>query len=460
MNKHATRLLLTGASAGLCTLLSAASRADEPPPPPLEPPGATGPAAPDKASPDKAPPVAKDSPSPNKMALPAPSASTGPLPQMAWDKPVRCMTGEDGKNVRVQCETKDGQLTCLYAPNESIMGGEIDHTQGCDSPESVDAFRKLAQDGAKMVAATAETPPGYARAASGKAYQVKFDLMRRIYIGAAWVPTFQLTSKAFDPASQFGRGQAELGIELSVLSHKGRSRHDIHILEGTATFADLELRGLLFSYDYQQVHRRPAFWLTSFFGHPRLYEVQPPLGWGFRILRVNDRPPAFKDTLDMEMAEAHIAWNPWQSEDMYNHIRIEAGGDFGKFWEDRNDAAKGLGTGSWYAGIDVNAKLRVSLGDSGLHNIFVDVGYFHPIYLDGPKAGATANHGTLKMGYEGIFAAINDQPLSFRFSAEGATRDDPFTATRNVEVRAMMGLRFSFWAPPRVFEPLPEFEDP
>jgi len=30
----------------------------------------------------------------------------------------------------------------------------------------------------------------------------------------------------------------------------------------------------------------------------------------------------------------------------------------------------------------------------------------------------------------------------------------------SVELRFMAGLRISFWAPPRVFEPLPEIEDP
>ena len=91
--------------------------------------------------------------------------------------------------------------------------------------------------------------------------------------------------------------------------------------------------------------------------------------------------------------------------------------------------------------------------------IFVDAGYSHPVYLDGAHKGGSANNINLKMGYEGVFAAINDQPLSFRASAEGASIETP-KGDRNVEVRAMAGLRFSFWAPPRVFEPLPEFEDP
>lgn len=392
--------------------------------------------------------------------FPAAALAEAP-PQLAWDKPVRCITNEKGAVVRVQCETRDNQLVCLKAPNDSPYGGEVDHTKPCDSVEPVDALKKLEKDGAKMVTAVAEAPPGYARASTGRAYQVKFDMLNRIYLGASWVPTFQLTSKSlFSPSDSLGRGQAELGMQISYLSHRGRSRHDIHILEGTATFADLEFRGLLFSYDYQQLHRRPAFYLTTFFGHPRLYEVAPPLGWGFRVLRVNDRPPAFKNTLDMEFVEGHLAWNPWQSDDLYNHLRIEAGVDIGKFWEDRNEAGKGLGTGTLYAGVDVAAKLRVALGDSGLHNIFVDANFSHPTYLDGIKKGASANNLNLKLGYEGVFAAINDQPLSFRASAEGASLEDPFKGERNVEVRAMVGLRFSFWAPPRVFEPLPEFEDP
>jgi len=389
------------------------------------------------------------------------SARADAPPQIAWDKPVRCMAKDDGKVVRVQCETRNNQLVCLEAPNEPSQGGELDHIKPCDTVEPAEALKKLAGEGAKMVPALAEAPPGYERATTGRAYQVKFDLLNRIYLGASWVPTFQLNEKTFtSPEAPFGRGQAEMGIHVSVLSHAGRSRHDIRILEGTATFADLELRGLLFAYDYQHLHRRPAFWLTSFFGHPRLYEVAPPLGWGFRILRVNDRPPAFKNTLDMEFAEAHMAWNPWQSSDLYNHLRIEAGVDFGKFWEDRNDISKGAGSGVWYAGFDAEAKLRFTADDSGLHNFQVDLGYSRPTYLDGAKAGAGANNITLKAAYEGIFVAINDQPLSFRVSAEGASREDPFSGQRQLEARATLGLRFSFWAPPRVFEPLPEFEDP
>lgn len=441
--KQTGKTLLVQGAALACALVATAAYAEPP-----------------KTAPPASPPA--DSPSPSSSSSSSSSSSPqAPSPQLDWSKPVRCLSTPDGKSVRVQCEKKGEQTVCLVAPSQDTYGGDIGHTKECEGYEPPDAYARLGAEGARLVPAIAEAPPGYARAGTGRAYQVKFDLLNRVFLGASWVPTFQLTQRdLLTPEGMFGRGQAEMGIQISYLSHKGRSRHDIRILEGTATFADLELRGQLFSYDYQHLHRRPAFYLTSFFGKPRLYEVAPPIGWGFRVLRVNDRPPAFRDTLDMEFVEAHLAWNPWQSEDLYNHVRIEAGVDIGKFWQDRDELRKGLGTGSVYAGFGAEAKFRAALGDSGLHYVNLDLGYRHPTYLDGPKAGAGANDFTLKAAYEGIFVAINDQPLSFRVAAEGASREDPFTGVRNVEVRATMGLRLSFWAPPRVFEPLPQFEDP
>jgi hypothetical protein len=312
-----------------------------------------------------------------------------------------------------------------------------------------------------MVPAIAEAPPGYARSESGRAFQVKFDLLRRIYIGVSWVPTFQRgDSRLVLPSNfPFGRAQAELGMDISVLSPAGRSRHDFKILEGSATFSDLELQGLLFSYDYQHMHRRPAFWISTFLGPPQVFAVTPGIGWGFRVLRISDRPPAFRSTLDMEIAEAHVSWNPWQSDDLYSHLRIEAGADAGKYWENRDEITKAVGTGSWYAGFSSAVKSRFSLGDGGLHYVFMDVAYLRPYMLQGPRLGEAVNRVNASLAYEGIFVAINDQPLSLRLTAMGTARDDPGSSIRNVEARFMAGLRFSFWAPPRVFEPLPELEE-
>jgi hypothetical protein len=338
---------------------------------------------------------------------------------------------------------------------------DLDLTQSCSSNEPIEAYRDLVARGATMVPAVAEAPPGYARSESGKAFQVKFDLLNRVYVGVGWAPTFQNKSGVPQPPNfPFGRAQAEAGIHVSVLSPSARARHDMTILEGAATFDDLELTGVLFTYDYQHLHRRPAFWLSTFMGPPAVYPVSPPLGWGFRLLSVHDRPPAYRDTFDLEVSELHLAWNPWQSDDMYNHVRLEAGGDLGEHWMDRTAISDGLNTGSWYAGLTSAVKSRFSLGEGGLHSMATEFAYRRPTLVEGEMKGKSVNRLSALVAYEGIFMAINDQPISLRVAASGTTRNDFDEDVRNVELRFTAGLRFSFWAPPRVFEPMPEFEEP
>ena len=74
--------------------------------------------------------------------------------------------------------------------------------------------------------------------------------------------------------------------------------------------------------------------------------------------------------------------------------------------------------------------------------------------------GATVNRLVAQVAYEGVFLAINDQPISFRVAAQGTTQNDFDRDVRAVELRFTAGLRMSFWAPPRVFEPMPAFEEP
>lgn len=386
-------------------------------------------------------------------------------PTLRWSDPVRCMRTPRGDVVRVQCDGPPAELHCLVAPDRMEGGGELRQVQYCVSVEDSPAYQALVDGGARLEAALPETAPGYARTARGRAFQVKFDLLNRFYVGASWIPSFQksdsrLPSTASGSPFGLGRGQAEMGLHVSVLSTRGRSRHDFRILEGAATFKDLELNGLLFAYDYQHLHRRPSYWVSTFIGPPRVYPVSTPLGWGFRVLAINDRPPAFRDTLDVEFTEAHLAWDPWQSGDLYSHVRVEAGGDLGEYWQERAALGKGLGTGVGYAGFSGAVRSRFSLGEGGLHSLQMDVVYRRPTLLGGEHAGESTNRVNATFAYEGVLLAVNDQPFSVRLAATGSTRDDAAAGARSFELGFSAGLRFSFWAPPRVFEPMQEIEDP
>lgn len=380
-------------------------------------------------------------------------------PVLSYDRPVTCYDLADGKSVRVQCDRDSkGKTVCLAAPNQMAGTGDpLERVLPCEHRMN-DDYRTL-QKSAQIVPAIAEAPSGYARGENGRAFQVKFDLLKRFYIGAGWAPTLQ-SSHGFEipPGFPLGRGHAELGIVLSVLSPRGRSRHDMRLLEGEASFADLEVHGTLFTYDYQHEHRRPAFWISTFFGEPEVHPLLPRVGWGFRILSVTDRQPSYRDALDMEFGEVHIAYNPWQSTDMYSHFRLEFGADVGAHWSDRQSIKRE--NGNYYLGPTFAAKSRITLGKGGLHYLFTNLDIRRSTVVSGEYSGTTVNRLSGSLAYEGVLVAINDQPISLRLATEGRTQNDFARDVRAVELRFLAGLRMSFGAPPRVFEPMPDFEDP
>ncbi len=291
-------------------------------------------------------------------------------PTLRWTEPVRCMHTPRGDVVRVQCDGPPSQRRCLVAPNQMEGGGELSHVQECSHIEESPAYQALVDQGRRSSLRSPRLRRAMLATISARVAGQIRPLESRLRGGELDSELPEERREPPSPASGspfgFGRGQAETGLHISSLSTQGRSRHDFRILEGTVTFKDLEINGLLFAYDYQHMHRRPAYWLSTFFGTPRVYPVSPPLGWGFRVLAINDRPPAFRDTLDVEFAEAHAAWDPWQSSDLYSHVRVEAGADLGEYWEKRSDiVAKGFSAGTAYAGFSGAVRSRFSLGRAG-----------------------------------------------------------------------------------------------
>src|SRR5262249_28627393 len=158
------------------------------------------------------------------------TARADEIPRLRWDRPVRCMQGPDTKAVRVQCDDDQHPTECLVAPNQTAEGGELRRTIECTTVGDAGAYAKLVATGAHLVPAIAEAPPGFPRSERGRAYQTKFDLLDRIYLGVGYTPVYFRN----DAGNQFnwGRAQAELGMDASVLSLHGRSRHDFQVLQG------------------------------------------------------------------------------------------------------------------------------------------------------------------------------------------------------------------------------------
>jgi hypothetical protein len=283
------------------------------------------------------------------------------------------------------------------------------------------------------------------------------DLYDRVYLGVAWAPTYTRGGVAAPSGLPFGRAEADIGMDASVLSVHDRAEHDLHVLEGTVGLGDFQTNALLFAYDYQRVRRLPAFWVTAIGGPPRDRFVASPIGWGFRVLQVEDRPPAAPSSTSSVLGEAHLSWNPVRWGDMQNRLRFEAGADLGKSWADRATIANGLGMGRWYAGFTSAVRSRMSLGAGGRHYLFADVAYVRPTLApEGDVPRRTVNRVKALFAYEGVVVVLDEHPVSLRVAATGAARDDLSGGTRNVEVGATAGLRLSLWAPHRSAE----LEDP
>jgi hypothetical protein len=114
----------------------------------------------------------------------------------------------------------------------------------------------------------------------------------------------------------------------------------------------------------------------------------------------------------------------------------------------------------WYGGFSSALKSRVTLGKGGLHYLFFDMRYQRPVAFEGKGAGEAQNRIRTSLAYEGVFLAVDDQPISLRLAASGRAEPDAPEGARDLEVRLLAGLRVSFWAPPPELEPLPDVEEP
>jgi hypothetical protein len=296
-----------------------------------------------------------------------------------------------------------------------------------------------------MVPAMAEAEPGWYRDDKGRVFQVTFDLMKRIYLGVHWAPAFDLSNGGSSP----GRIRLDLGLVASWLSFYERNRHTIRALEGFLVLDDLEIEGLLFAYDLSHASTTPLVRITTFFGKPTRHDIYMDVGFGLKLMELHVHPHRIQEVLDLEFGQLYVAWDIWQSADLYNHLRLSAGLGIGAMWDEREDARYLLRPNG-------ALEARFGLDQSGLHYLTSDLHWSMAVWLSGTDSGTTSSRAGAGAAYEVIFLAINDQPLSMRFEAGLDYRDDLPHGAAKWDASLMAGLRFSFWAPARIHEDLPQ----
>lgn len=375
-----------------------------------------------------------------------PQTSGTDLPLLAWDQPVWCLRAEGDRVLRVQCGPgPQGRTRCLEAPNEDHAGRELERVQPCNwgYEEHVQA---MLQAGAERVPAVAEAPPGWHRDAKGRVFQVTFDLRKRFYLGAGWLPAFGLS----DPSAALGRARFDLGFEASWLEPDYRDRHTLRTMEGFVAMERLEVAGMLFAYDLSHASARPLVRITTFFGPPARHDLYLDLGWGMKLLDFHLDPHG-AELADLSILELHAAWDIWQAADLRSHLRLETGAAVQGQWSgpQRDEVRYALTPGA-------RLMLLLDLDQGGFHHFMAELGWAMPIWVSDADLGQTATRAGVEAAYEWILLAINDQPLSLRLQAACGFRDDLPEDSQRWEASALAGLRFSFWVPAKLNEQIPQ----
>ncbi len=380
------------------------------------------------------------------LAMPASAEENQELPRLSWDKEVVCVEDLQGKWVRMQCDEKaPGGPKCLVAPNQREDGGELRRVKACGGRKR-NFYRMLKQRGVRMLPAIAEAPPGWYRDGKGRVFQITFDLMKRFYLGVGWLPGFDLS----EGEASVGRVRFDMGLVASWISAGPRNRHTIRALEGYVVLEDLEAQGILFAYDLSHASTTPILRITTFFGKPARHDLYMDIGFGFSLGDLHVHPHRADDLIELEFGEVHMAWDLFQSADLYNHVRFVTGVGIGGLWDDDGDAES-----AYFFLPKLALETRHGLDWEGFHYLLGDVHAVMPVALSGDRTGETRARAGIRAAYEVIFLAVNDQPLSLRLEAGLDYRDDLPADVSEWDATLMAGVRFSFWAPARIHEDLP-----
>lgn len=384
------------------------------------------------------------------VAAQQPAAVSDKTPRLDWEQPVWCLQDREGNAFRVQhtpgppgAARRDP--TYLVAPDHTAWGEELSRTARCAIAPSA-SLERLRAERAQLVPAIAEAPPGSYRDESGRVFQVNFDMLKRFYLGAGWVPAWDLAGSAGD----LGRVRFDMGLTASWVDRSARMRHTIRALEGDVALDDLAARGQLFSYDLAHSSTRPLLRVTTFFGQPRRYDGRVDVGFGLRVLGVQANTHRTPGLFELEYGQARAMFAFWQSADLSSYVRSFVGAGAGQLTDDEDGRRT-----QRYAGPVAGVESAFVMDRGGFHHLGARAGAGLPVFYQGLPAGTVRRRANAGLSYEVIFLAINDQPLTLRLEGNLDYRTDLPERASKWEASALSGVRFSFWAPARLDESLP-----
>lgn len=362
---------------------------------------------------------------PEAPPLPGPGS-----PALSWEGHTRCVTRADGTRWRVQCDEET--RTCLWAADaeldaEGRPSGRLDRARHCDSlggeAQWLEAYRR--------VPAIAEAPPGWRRDARNRVLQEAFDLQRRAWLGAGFVPV------ARGPGAL--QGSLSLGFQSTWRLEDDDQSHLLRLtlLTGEA-FSDLSwLEATALHFDTRRGGRRPGLRLTTFLGTPARHDLDLSFGFWMDALGIELHDAGARRHARLSIGALGGTLDLWHSRDLESFVRLRTDAEFE---QDRTTRVFNVvPTGALEA--------EVVLGEKGLHHVRALAQYGRVVPI--ARAGQGANRLRLRLGYEVGLVAINDQPLTAVIEGRLDRRGDLPDLPEDWEAQALASLRFSLWVPAR-----------
>ncbi len=368
---------------------------------------------------------------------------------------IQCLTDGDGRIWRVQCTDEDDPNSkakvCLYAPN-SELDADGNWTRPLERARSCVAEGTFDQDGLRakgftLIPAIPDAPRGWMRDRRGRVFQITFDLHKRLYAGVSWAP---LLHDAGGEDGAYDRAALDFGLlefEHTTGSQKSGYRHRLRLVQGEVQLAPFGADAVLVHYDFSRRSQIPLVRFTTFFGKPRRYDIGAHVGAWVELghLEVDEVAPDRSESLWRYMT-VHATWDVWRSRDMSSFVRLRGGAGVERAYVDPMAGGMDRDAISPAGAVDVD----LTLDGDGFHHITFVGQVERPQYLgEAADVRKSARRAQMRLAYEVIMVAVNDQPVTLRVASEAEYRDDVPGVDAGWDLRATAGVRLSLWAPAR-----------
>jgi hypothetical protein len=290
--------------------------------------------------------------------------------------------------------------------------------------------------GYPMVPAQRETWDAYQRDEQGRVFQTSFDLRRRLYLGV-------YDMLRFDQPEGLGSLEQSLVLEMgSVVDYydfRRFRRHRHRFLEAQLMLGPFEIDAELYSYDRSRATKVPAFWITTFIGTPRRFDVPIQLGAGYSLARLHYQRTEAGDLMVLDLVDGRINWELYQGPFVENYLLMSVGGGVGL------RDMEGRGAPIVYVYPELGVKGAWILGQRGLSQLEFD-GRIKRGFE--PKTSDQWTMGTAALSFERIVIAVSDQPISVFLKPQVRYSAVEIAGLDGVDYRLLAGVRLSLLSPP------------